>query len=204
MRKNQLLIASTAFAALLLAGCSGTTTDPTTSAAPSASASVSALADANPNDQMFVVMMIPHHEQAIEMSDIILAKDDIDPAIVALATQIKDAQGPEIATMTTWLEGWGIPLTDASSDSMEGMDHGGSDGGMMSDEEMTALGAATGTDAERLFLEGMIEHHEGAVTMAETEIKGGKNQQVLDMAQAVIDGQTVEITLMQTMLAELS
>ncbi|WP_234714477.1 DUF305 domain-containing protein, partial [Mycobacterium tuberculosis] len=57
---------------------------------------------------MFVTMMIPHHEQAIEMSDILLAKDGADPRVVELAEQIKAAQGPEIDKMLGWLEDWGV------------------------------------------------------------------------------------------------
>ena len=91
---------------------------------------------------MFAAMMIPHHQQAVEMSDIILAKKGIDPRVVDLATQIKAAQGPEIQTMKGWLEDWGIPYDDSMSDmgGMGGMDHGD---GMMSDDDMAALDAAT-------------------------------------------------------------
>jgi uncharacterized protein (DUF305 family) len=55
----------------------------------------------------FASMMIPHHNQAIEMSDILLAKDDIDAEVTALAQKIKVAQGPEVAQMSGWLVGWG-------------------------------------------------------------------------------------------------
>ncbi len=66
-------------------------------------------ADHNDADVSFAAGMVPHHQQAIEMSDIILAKQGIDQRVVDLANQIKAAQGPEIATMQQWLTGWGAP-----------------------------------------------------------------------------------------------
>ena len=113
------------------------------SAAPSTSAaapSVSTTPAAGPHndaDVMFATMMIPHHNQAIEMSDILLAKDNIDAEVTALAQKIKAAQGPEVAQMTGWLVGWG------EDPSTGGMQHGGDDA-MMSQAEMDALKNATG------------------------------------------------------------
>ncbi len=78
----------------------------TTNAAPPSAAPAP---DHNGADVMFVHHMIPHHQQAIEMSDIILAKPDIDPRVRDLATQIKAAQGPEIQQMQDWLAQWGMP-----------------------------------------------------------------------------------------------
>lgn len=186
--------------ALVLTGCADTGTAPSgTSSSPSASTSSSASTEA---DEMFVTMMIPHHEQAIEMADQILAKDGIDERVVTLAEQIKAAQGPEIQTMKGWLEDWGIPYDDSMSDmgGMGGMDHGD---GMMSDDDMAALDAATGVEAIRLFLEGMIGHHQGAVTMAQMVLDNGENPDVAALAQQIIDGQTAEITTMQDILATL-
>ncbi len=152
----------------------------------------------NQQDVMFAQMMVPHHEQAIEMSDVLLAKDGIDPAITDLANQIKDAQGPEIEQLTTWLEEWGSPVSE--SDSMESMDHGSMDG-MMSDEDMQALQDAQGADAGRLFLEQMIVHHQGAVEMAQTEVGDGKNEDAVAMAQQIVDTQQAEISTMEDLLA---
>lgn len=153
-------------------------------------------ADFNAADEMFATMMIPHHEQAVEMSDMILAKSDVDPRVLELAQQIKDAQQPEIDTMEGWLEDWGVDGMD-----MGGMDHGGD--GMMSEEDMAALEAATGPEAARLFLEQMILHHQGAIEMAEAELQDGKNADALALAQAVVDTQSAEITTMQDLLTQL-
>ena len=186
--------------ALVLTGCADTGTAPSdTSSSPSASTSSSASTEA---DETFVTMMIPHHEQAIEMSDILLAKDGADPRVIDLAEQIKTAQGPEIDKMLGWLDDWGV---EYDPDSMGGMDHGsmGGDDSMMSEEDMTMLEDADATEASRLFLEQMIVHHEGAVDMAQTALDDAQNPDVLELAQQVIDNQTAEIATMQDLLEEL-
>ena len=80
----------------------------------------------NDADVMFAQMMIPHHQQAVEMSDLILDKSGIDPEVKALAEQIKGAQQPEIDTMNGWLKAWDATMPDHG-----GMDHGSDNGGMM-------------------------------------------------------------------------
>lgn len=187
--------------ALVLAGCSGTGGSDMegmdhgngTSSSPSASAGASA-AVFNDADVTFAMEMVMHHEQAIEMSDTLLAKDGVHPDVVALAERIKAAQGPEIETMNQWLEDWGQD-TD-----MGGMDHGG---GMMSEEDMTALEEADGETASSLFLEQMIMHHQGAIDMAQTQIDNGQNPDAVSLAQKIVEDQTAEITEMQELLAQL-
>lgn len=185
-------------AVLFLAGCAdnGGSMPGMDHGGSSSAPSESAEADFNMADSMFAMMMIPHHEQAVEMSDMILAKSDVDPRVLELAQQIKDAQQPEIDTMEGWLEDWGVDGMD-----MGGMDHGGD--GMMSEEDMAALEAATGPEAARLFLEQMILHHQGAIEMAEAELQDGKNADALALAQAVVDTQSAEITTMQDLLTQL-
>jgi uncharacterized protein (DUF305 family) len=150
----------------------------------------------NAADSMFAMMMIPHHEQAIEMSDVILAKTGVDQDVLDLAQQIKDAQAPEIELMQSWLDDWGMP----SSGGMDGMDHGN---GKMSDDDMAALEAAEGADAARLFLQQMIEHHEGAIDMAQDVLDDGANPEVLALAERIISAQTDEIATMEQLLADL-
>ena len=149
----------------------------------------------NRADIMFAQMMIPHHEQAIEMSDVILAKDGIDQRVTELAQQIKDAQAPEIELMEDCLDAEGL----SPSGDMNGMDHGD---GMMSQDDMDALQEAEGADAARLFLEQMIEHHEGAVEMAQDELETGEDPEIRDLAEQIIDSQTAEIALMRELLTE--
>lgn len=153
-------------------------------------------ADFNAADVSFLQMMIPHHEQAIEMAD--LAPDRAESQEVKdLAAQIKDAQGPEIETMTAWLEDWDQPVEGemggmdmgegAQMDGMEGME------GMLSDEQMASLEAASGAEFDELFLTSMREHHVGAVMMAETELETGESVEAKELAQTIIDSQQAEI-----------
>jgi uncharacterized protein (DUF305 family) len=181
--------------ALALAGCTTTTgmNGMDDDSAPATSA-----ASFNAADEMFLLGMIPHHEQALEMAEIVLAKDGVDERVVGLAQRIQAAQQPEIDLMTSWLEGWGL---DSDLGGMPGMDHGTD--GMMSEQDMTALAAATGPEASKLFLEQMIQHHQGAIVMAQQEIANGQNADVLDLAQQIIDAQTAEIDEMEQLLAQL-
>ena len=172
------------------------------SAAPSA-AKTPASGPQNDADVMFAQMMIPHHQQAVEMSELMLAKPDADPRVLTLSAQIKDAQAPEITQMTGWLEGWGFKVMPMDND----MDHSGMSGngmdGMMSDEDMKELEGASGADASRMFLEGMVKHHEGAVEMAQTEISDGENPDAIKLAEAIVTSQQQEITVMKDLLTQL-
>ena len=186
-----------AVSALALSGCAagngGMSGMDHASDDPTASGSQVA-ADFNDADVAFAQMMIPHHEQAVEMSDMLLAKDGIDQRVAELAAQIKDAQQPEIDQLRDWLIDWGQEEAD-----MGGMNHGG----MMSDDDMTALENAEGAEAARLFLEQMTEHHEGAIAMAEAEVDDGRSEDAKGMAATIVATQTDEIATMQELLASL-
>ena len=192
--RTYILAAAALAAALTLSACAGGTAGTNgggssdTSNAPSASA-------ANAADVTFAQMMIPHHEQAVEMSEDILAKDGVDQRVLDLATQIKEAQDPEIQQLKTWLTSWG------ADEAMSGMDDGTD--GMMSDDDMMALQEASGADADRLFLEQMTLHHEGAIVMAQTELDTGENADAKAMAQAIVTSQSAEIQYMKELLATL-
>ncbi|HVL03357.1 MAG TPA: DUF305 domain-containing protein [Acidimicrobiales bacterium] len=159
--------------------------------------------DHNAQDVSFAQEMIPHHQQAVEMSDMALAQAT-SPKVKDLATRIKSAQGPEIQTMKGWLSTWGEPEAPASDD-QGGMHHGGggssSHTGMMTDAQMTELRAATGMGFDRMFLTMMIEHHRGAVQMSQTELDDGKYGPAKELAQTIIDAQQKEINEMQELLA---
>jgi len=208
MWKRTILIgAGAAAAGAIAAGCSGGAPAPAQSAqATSTSATAeSAAEDHNDADVMFVTHMIPHHEQAVGMSDVVLAKQDIDPRVTDLAGDIKAAQGPEIKQMQDWLGQWGNPPMPpmTTEEGHGGHDMGGMSGdgmGMMSDEEMTALKNANGVEAGRLFLTGMITHHEGAITMAQSEIKDGKFAPAVELARAIVKTQQQEIDTMKGIL----
>lgn len=158
----------------------------------------------NDADATFARDMIPHHEQAIVMSDIILAKQGIDSRIAELATQIKAAQGPEIATMKQWLAQWGAPAgAGHEGHDMSGDMSGHAAMGMMTDEQLEQLRQAQGAEAGRMFLEGMIAHHEGAVRMAQTEVDTGQAEDAVHLAHEIIETQQREIDTMKGILDSL-
>ena len=163
---------------------------------PGAGSTPNAGADHNQADIMFAQMMIPHHSQAVEMSDIILAKAGMPADVTALATKIKAAQAPEIKQMTGWLTGWNLP-TMMSDHSGHGM------AGMVDDDGIEKLKSATGTEAARLFLQQMIGHHEGAIDMAQQEISAGKFPDAVKLGHDIVAAQQAEITQMKQLLAAL-
>uniref|UniRef100_A0A942T0G0 DUF305 domain-containing protein n=1 Tax=Neobacillus citreus TaxID=2833578 RepID=A0A942T0G0_9BACI len=190
-----LAIAAALTLGLTVAGCS---TDATGPDAGSSSSSTSAASAHNDQDVMFAQMMLPHHEQAVEMSDMLLSKrSGVDTGVTALAKQIKAEQSPEIKQLTSWLKGWGEPTESEHS----GMGHSMS--GMMSDSDMDDLDQASANDAAKRYLEQMVQHHEGAVDMAKTEVDKGKNPDAVAMAKSIVSSQTEQITQMQDMLASL-
>lgn len=141
-------------------------------------------------DIMFAQMMIPHHQQAVDMSTLAEAHTT-NPEILALAKQIKDAQAPEIQQMTAWI--------DSAGAGME-MGHDMGMGGMLSDEQMTALGNAQGVEFDKLYLQGMISHHEGALQMTKM-ITDSNNAEAKELAANIVTSQTAEIDKMKQMLA---
>ncbi len=190
----------------VLGACSNTQEpahDMSTMSSPTAEQSpAEASAQFNDADVQFAQMMIPHHQQAVEMSDLIADKSGIDPQVLDLAAQIKEAQAPEIEQLTQWLEQWGAPVPESGSmDSMDSMDHG-SMSGMMSADDMQALEDASGAEAGRLFLSQMISHHQGAVAMAQTEIDEGENADAIAMAKGIVETQQAEISTMNELLAQ--
>lgn len=217
--KRTLALSTLAVASTLALAACGEATDATTDATTSATSTTTTTpettetttatteadgeisADHNDADIMFAQMMIPHHQQAVEMSEMLLAKEGIPAQVVEFAQGVIDAQGPEIDRMNAMLEAWDQqPVTDSG-----GMDHGkmGGMSGMMSQEDMAALEEAQGTEAARLYLEQMTTHHEGAVDMARDEVADGQNPHAITLAEQVISDQEAEIAQMQQMLTDL-
>jgi uncharacterized protein (DUF305 family) len=211
---NKKFLTLSAAAAIALAGCAtGSGSSASSSSSPSAGSSMpgmdhgsgmmsssapAAAAEHNAADVMFAQMMIPHHAQAIQMSDIMLKKQGIPPEVTALATKIKAAQGPEIEKMTGWLTSWNEPTAAPSGHSMgAGMER------MMGEEDMKKLETGQGTDAAKLFLTQMIAHHEGAVMMARTESTDGKNPDAVQLSKDIVASQETEIQEMKDLLATL-
>ena len=184
-----LVIAVIVGSAITVSACSTGATPSTSGSSSSASAAF------NKADVSFATDMAGHHQQAVEMSQMLLDKSDIDPRVVTLAEEIKAAQGPEIKQMKSWLSDWG-----QKSDSSSGMDMGGS---MMSDADMNDLKSSTGLAASKLFLTQMTMHHKSALVMAKTEVDSGKNADAVTLAKNIISSQTTEITTMSDILASL-
>lgn len=156
----------------------------------------------NQQDVTFATDMIPHHLQAVQMAEMAQTQAS-SAAVKTLAEEIKAAQGPEVDTMSGWLESWGEDVPDESMGGMDGMDSGSADSmpGMMSDQAMSDLGAATGSTFDQMWLESMIAHHEGAVQMADTEIADGKDPDAIALAKSIKAAQTTEIATMKKLLA---
>ena len=189
----------------VLAGCSSagdnSTSGPAVNSSDAASATgTPASGPHNAADVTFATDMIPHHAQAVEMADMALAQAT-STEVKGLATQIKNAQDPEIQTMSGWLTGWGEMVPTGS---MSGMDHSmGSGTGMMSDTDMAALGAATGAAFDRMWVTMMIQHHTGALEMATTELASGQSTDAKTLAQSIVTSQTAEIATMKQLLTTL-
>jgi uncharacterized protein (DUF305 family) len=203
---------------------SGTTSARSTSSPASISASASATATAtatfNDADVAFAQMMIVHHQGAIQMADLAPSRAQ-NQDVLALAARIKAAQAPEIDQMTSWLTAWGAApsmMSGSATSGMGGMDMGGMDmggttsaaessamsmPGMMSGDQMQQLESASGAAFDKMFLELMIVHHQGAIEMAETEIADGSNPEAVALAQKIKSDQTAEIAEIQALLQTL-
>ncbi|WP_223166467.1 DUF305 domain-containing protein [Nonomuraea sp. SYSU D8015] len=147
-------------------------------------------------DVRFAEAMIPHHRQALEMTSLVNDRTTT-PVIHAFARSITAAQTPEIQAMTGWLAELGRPVPgEHAHDQAAGY-------GMASQEELNALRAARGSAFDRMFLQLMTRHHEGAVKMAGEELAGGKDQRMRMMAKDVYSGQSIEIARMKKALESL-
>lgn len=179
-KRLSLRIPAVLTATLLLASCSGTE-------------EASTPPEFNDADVVFAQSMIPHHEQAVEMS--LLADDRAGDEVRELADEIEAAQGPEIERLNGMLESWGEePAGDTDGTGQEGM------AGMMTGEEMAELTEAEGDAFDAMFLDMMIVHHEGAIDMAQDQLDDGSNAEATELARAVMDAQESEIEQMTGML----
>jgi len=165
----------------------------------SSSTPTAAAAAYNDADVRFATQMIPHHQQAVQMVSM-AGYQATTPEVKKLATAIKAAQDPEIKLMSGWLTGWGKPVPTPN--------HGGHGGheempGMMTEEEMSDLGKQQGSMFDRMWIQLMIKHHQGAVAMAKTEQTNGKDPASIALAQKIQAAQTAEIATMQRLVGQL-
>jgi uncharacterized protein (DUF305 family) len=198
MNTRHRITALLAAATLALAGCSDGSNDTSGS-----SGSIPDSAPYNEDDVTFATEMIPHHAQALLMVDM-AASRDASPRFSSLLDQIRAAQTPEIEQMTDWLEDWDQPVPDTGREHGDmGHDSGGAGtglDGMMDPEQLDELAGMSGTGFEQMWLRMMIEHHEGAIELAEVEIADGEFADSITLAENIRDAQTAEIETMESML----
>ncbi|MGH3360694.1 MAG: DUF305 domain-containing protein [Nocardioidaceae bacterium] len=191
-----LTIHAAAAALIVVAGCGSDEPDLATRTAANGD-------EFNNADVAFATHMIPHHAQALELVDLTM-EHDLDPKVQQLSDDIRAAQTPEVETMAGWLIDWDEPIPETVRDHAHGDDtHTGSDSempGAMSADEMEELERARGDEFQTMWLELMIEHHEGAIEMAETEQTDGTFEPAVDLAASIEQSQQAEITRMEKLL----
>jgi uncharacterized protein (DUF305 family) len=197
------IAATTTAAALFAAGCSSDDTDSmpgmehgSSSNSAATSATPAARSDFNDADVTFLQMMYPHHAQAVEMAELVPTRSE-NPQLLALAAEVEKAQAPEMQQISTMLASFGKQAPTAS---------GGHSGhvmaGMMTPEQMSALQAASGVEFDRQWMTMMIDHHTGAIAMANTELTSGANSEAKALAGAIIAAQQAEIGTMRAILGQ--
>jgi uncharacterized protein (DUF305 family) len=157
----------------------------------------------NDADVTFASDMIQHHSQALAMVDLTMGRK-LDPEVQQLAENIRMAQGPEIEQMTDWLNDWDQPIPESVRDHANAHGDANMDmsdmPGMMSPEEMDELESAQGAEFQEMWLEMMVEHHEGAIEMARVEQSEGTHAAAIELAEQIESTQQDEISAMETLL----
>ncbi len=194
------LSAAAVVAAVTLSACSSSGNQDATSPSASATGSSPSAQAHNSADATFAQNMIPCHKQAVQMSDIILIKQGIDPRVIQLANQISGAEGPDIQRMESWLSQWRQPATPMSPGPTAGMPAMQGMAGMMSPAQMTALQNAQGADASKQFLAMMVQNHQHAIMLAQNEIRSGQYSPAVAMAHSIATSEQQEVNTMQGIL----
>ncbi|MFG3519856.1 DUF305 domain-containing protein [Nocardia nova] len=208
-RLRMLPAAAFAAAALIVAGCSSDNSGDS-NPSPSATSSHSPMADMpgmnhnsapstatrtdyNDADVSFLTMMYPHHAQAVEMAKLVPGRSQ-NQELITLAANVEKAQAPEMEQFAALLHSFGKPAPQAT------MNHPMN--GVMTSEQMTQLRNASGADFDRMWLQMMIAHHQGAVDMANTELADGTNADAKALAHNILTAQQAEIQQMRGMLGQ--
>jgi uncharacterized protein (DUF305 family) len=183
-------------AALLLAACTNQTPDSHDNHQPSDQPAITGQpAGFNADDVTFMTNMIPHHQQAVELSALV-PDHSTNAELIALAKQISAEQQPEINAMRVFLVQW----NENPQDSHGGHQDHAAMQGMVDDATMAKLKSLNGTEFDTLWLNSMISHHQGAIAMAKAEVAAGQNVDAKNMAQQIITAQQAEIDQMNRML----
>jgi uncharacterized protein (DUF305 family) len=155
-------------------------------------------------DLLFAKMMIVHHDQAVRMSRDLIARPGVPERAFAVAAYIAKDQQREIDEMNDWLQAWGRPRVDPADPALHRL-HGGAAAahGMIDERDVAVIGTAPPAEATRSYLRHMIEHHNGAITMARSALTDGRNAYVRTLSRHIINEQSAENDAMRAMLAEL-
>jgi uncharacterized protein (DUF305 family) len=197
--KSFIAAVAVAATALVLPSCSSPAAeDHTEHQSGSESSPAAQPADFNADDIAFASNMIPHHQQAVALSELVPDRST-DPAVIKLAADIAAAQGPEIETMKVLLVQWreGGSGDEPAPDPHAG--HGAPMQGMVDEATMKTLETLRGNEFDTLWLTSMIGHHRGAIEMAKAEIANGVNADAKNVAQHIVTSQEAEIAQMQQM-----
>lgn len=189
-----LLAAATLIAAGVLAGCSPSPDPATgTSAESMLSERTDSMPDeANNTDVHFLGMMVPHHQQAIDMADVLLASDVQDPEVRDLAQRIRDGQQRENEQMATWAAEWGV---DADME----MHSRHIANGMVSPGVYESFTQLEGEELRSRFLELMHFHHREVIAMTQDQVNNGGYGPLRDLATEMVQVQTAEMHEMEQM-----
>ncbi|WP_134764633.1 DUF305 domain-containing protein [Nocardioides sp. 1609] len=209
MDPSRALAVGTALCLVLVAGCAGEqpTTNPPSAVhthagdghAMDAVPEPPASADWNAADATYLSMMVAHHSQAIDLTEL-AAERAVDRRVRKIATGIDAGQGREVLVMAAWLVDHDLP--EPTVEGVAAMTEHGMPG-MLTTAQVDALAATDGTEFDRRFLEDMIQHHQGAVAMAEQQVVEGEDVRATEMATDVIASQNAEITRMRELLRQL-
>ena len=205
--KSLIAVVAAVPTAVLLSSCSSPASDEHAGHQQGSSSSQSSPAAQpagfNDQDVDFATNMIPHHQQAIEMAAMVPDRST-DPAVLKLASDISAAQGPEIETLKVflvqWRQGADTPAPSESPDPHQAMDPSMDMQGMVDAAAIANLASLKGPEFDKLWMQSMISHHEGAIEMANAEIAGGANVDAKTLAQQIVTAQQGEITQMKQML----
>ena len=149
----------------------------------------------NADDVAFATDMIPHHQQAVELSAMVPDRST-NAELIALAQQVSAEQQPEINVMKVFLVQW-----NENPDTSSGHEgHGNTMAGMVDEATMAKLKSLTGAEFNKLWLESMISHHQGAIEMAKAEIANGDNVDAKALAKNIVTTQEAEMGQMKQML----
>lgn len=144
----------------------------------------------NAADVTFAQHMIPHHQQAVDMAAMVPSRTT-NPTMGVIAIHIGTDQRAEISMLEGFLKQWGA-FVDGGTMAMDGM---------VDQATMNKLGSLTGPSFDQLWMESMISHHRGAVTMAAEELAHGESPDALRMAQIIVNVQQREISYLTDLLS---